>query len=263
MKQLRSPIMVASGPWGVEGAKHVGAVVTKTLTLNPCKGNPEPWIFEQGDVYLNRVGLANPGLVEALTELDRNRPDHHVVVSVFIPDPDEALGVARILERGPHRNIELNVSCPNTHLAPSSNEMYDIIRVLQVIPDLHVSVKLPTQRPVDWAQVAQAAGAESVVACNSHPSLLPRDGDLIDGGLSGPGILPLSLHLAHTVVEAVHIPVIGCGGVTSLEAARAYLRVGCSAVQVGSAHLSDPEAASKIARALPGPVIPRLLRPYI
>ena len=265
--------MTASGTFGyaqefedLVAFDKLGAVVTKTVTLEPRAGNPPPRIAETPCGMLNSIGLANVG-VEAFVR--EKLPflsglETAVVVNVAGKTEEEFVEIVERLEpEAGFDAFELNFSCPNVKeggLAFSSDPEVTR-RVTRVVRDRTrrcLIVKL-TPNVTDIATVAQAAedgGADAVSAINTLVGMAvdvrTRKPKLatVTGGLSGPAIRPVGVARVWQIARRVSVPVVGIGGVTSAEDALEYLIAGATAVQVGTATFIDPTTAERVVAGL-------------
>jgi dihydroorotate dehydrogenase (NAD+) catalytic subunit len=262
---LPNPVGLASGTAGygfeleqLVAIDRLGALYTKGTTVAPRGGNPPPRIAETGGGMLNSIGLQNPGIdVVARDYAPRWRGwTIPVIVNLAGGSIDEYMHCAHALEPVPEvAGIELNISCPN--IAGGLDFGRDpvaaarLVGAVRAITERCVIVKL-SPNVTDIAAVARAvedAGADALSAVNTYigkkihrttgRSVLP----LGTGGLSGPAIQPLALAAVAAVCEAVHIPVIGVGGIIDAASARDFLTVGARAVQVGTATFVNPQTA--------------------
>ena len=270
---FKNPVFLASGICGygeeyssLVDAGALGGVVTKTITLLPRAGNPPPRIHEIPTGALNSIGLENVGLeayiAEKLPRLRDGRID--VIVSIAAEREAEFDEIAgRLSGLDGFKGVELNLSCPNINeeaLDHGRNPSFveKITRIVKNrIPDRAVLVKI-TPNVTDIGTVARAAeagGADGISAINT---VLGVDFDLQtgrpvffrgSGGYSGPGILPIALQKVWEVAKAVSIPVVGIGGIASVEDARKFFVAGASAVQVGTSFWQDPELPARIVSA--------------
>ncbi len=267
--KLKNPVIAASGTFGygeeysgIIPLSSLGGLVTKGLSLEPRKGNPPPRIAETPSGMLNAIGLENVGLKiflrEKLPFLRKVRCP--VLVNIFGGTADEYAEMARRLsEVETIAGLEVNISCPNLKaggvvFASEPKLVHQVVSKIRKATSSFVMVKLsPNVRDiVAIALAAEEAGADAVSLINTLTSLAidwrtrtPLLGN-ITGGLSGPAIKPIGLRMVWQVAQAVHIPVVGMGGIVSAEDALEYLIVGARAIQVGSAHFADPRAGLKI-----------------
>jgi dihydroorotate dehydrogenase (NAD+) catalytic subunit len=282
----KNPIFIASGICGyaeeyspLVPLESLGGVVTKTITIRPRKGNPPPRVHELPYGMLNSIGLENVGLdryvEEKLPQLEKRNVD--VIVSVAAETAEEFERVAdAFAPRSGYSGLELNLSCPNVE-----NEALDLGRnpafvekitriVKDRIPDRSLWVKI-TPNLTDIATVARAAEAGGADAISAINTLVGLDFDLATGrpifarvsaGYSGPGILPIALQKVWECAHAVSIPIVGIGGVTSIEDARKMFLAGATAIQIGTALYADPQLPMRIIDALranPGWITARAL----
>ena len=274
--RFANPVLLAAGTCGfgeplveVMSPGAVGGLVTKSVTVEPRRGNPAPRVAEYAGGMLNSVGLANPG-VEVVRDgklpwMRENLEGLPVFVSVAGARSAEYARVVDALdgEEG-FLGFELNLSCPNdSHLGgkpfcldPGAlREVLDLVRPRTGRPLL---VKLAPNDPDIGATAALAAthGADGITAVNTLPGFLPGAGSAGAalgagrGGTSGPGLLPVGVAAVREIADAVEVPVIGVGGILTGSDARAYLGVGASLVQVGTASFADPRCAARVAREL-------------
>jgi dihydroorotate dehydrogenase (NAD+) catalytic subunit len=260
---LAGPVLVASGcggtgrelaPYG--DLTRLGAFVTRTLTLDPRDGGPAPRVVETDAGFARAAGLANPGLERFLTsELPwLAQQGIRTFVSVAAGSPAEYAELARRLGQAPGvSGIEVNLAAePETF---DAREPFQAARAVaavraEVPRGVLVLAKLGPDpvRLVEVARTVAEAGADAVVLVNAAPALLP---DGREGWLSGPAIRPLARRAVHDVHTALpDLPLVGVGGIASTADARAFLAAGATAVQVGSALLSDPTVALRIAAEL-------------
>jgi dihydroorotate dehydrogenase (NAD+) catalytic subunit len=216
---------------------------------------------------LNAIGLANVGVEAFLDEkLPALRGRRTVVIAnVFGETRDEYVAVSRRLNgaRGVHA-IELNLSCPNTEKGGMPFGVSPILTrevvaaVRRAAPDLPLIVKL-TPNITDVAEAARAArdgGADILSLVNTFLGMAIDLGarrpilDNVVGGLSGPAIKPLAIYMVHRVYREVALPIIGMGGIATTEDALEFMVVGSTAVQVGTANFTEPEAPARIARGM-------------
>jgi len=270
---FKNPVFLASGicGYGEEYAalipqEELGGIVTKTITPLPRAGNPPPRIHELPTGALNSIGLENVGLAAYVREkLPRLRQMNiSAVVSITAETVAEFGSMAGALaEQEGYRGIELNLSCPNVeggldHGRNPAQVEKITSAVKKRIPNKSLWVKItPNLTDVGVvARAAEAGGADGVSAINT---LIGADFDLQTGrpvfarvgaGYSGPGILPVALHKVWDIHRSVSIPVIGIGGISSVNDARKFFMAGAAAVQVGTAMYSDPELPMRIVREL-------------
>jgi dihydroorotate dehydrogenase (NAD+) catalytic subunit len=271
---LRNPVMVASGTFGyaremaglVDFTK-LGAVIPKTVTAQPRIGNPPPRTVETPCGMLNAIGLDNDGIDHFIS--------HHlpylqtlptgVIANIAGKTADEFREMAAKLV--PHAAwiaaLELNLSCPNvaggTDFATDPAVTRRIVRDCRDVCPLPIVAKL-TPNVTDVVAIAKAAadgGADAVSAVNTFVGIAidwrrkrPVLGN-VTGGLSGPAIKPLALRIVWQIAKAKAVPVIGIGGIATVDDVMEFLVAGASAVQLGTVNFYDPTAAVRIVDALP------------
>jgi dihydroorotate dehydrogenase (NAD+) catalytic subunit len=247
--------MLASGILGVTMpvmARMVeagaGAVVSKSISLEPREGYTNPTIVGVEGGYVNAIGLANPGIEAFLEELEAFPQDLPLVVNIVATSPQEFRALAERLKGPKVKGIELNLSCP--HVKGTGIEVGDdpelvaeIVREVKAAADKPVYPKLsghiPRLTEVAWAAVD--AGADGIVAINTLRAMAidiwaekPVLSNRI-GGLSGAALKPVAVRCVYELYEAVDVPIIGVGGIAGWEDAVEFFLAGASAVQIGSA----------------------------
>jgi dihydroorotate dehydrogenase (NAD+) catalytic subunit len=270
---FQNPVFLASGICGygeeyssLVDASTLGGVVTKTITPRPRAGNPPPRIHEIPTGALNSIGLENVGLEAYISDkLPRLRDRGvDVIVSIAAEREEEFDEVARKLSGlDGFKGVEVNLSCPNIDeeaLDHGRNPSFveKITRIVKNrLKDRAVLVKI-TPNVTDIgivARAAEAGGADGISAINT---VLGVDFDLAtgrpvffrgSGGYSGPGILPIALQKVWEAAKAVSIPVVGIGGISSVDDARKFFVAGASAVQIGTCFWQDPELPARIVSA--------------
>lgn len=271
---FQNPVFLASGPAGYgteyEGLidlDRLGGVVTKTITLEPRQGNPGRRLCETPSGLLNSVGLENVGSKRFFAEKISPLIDAGVkpVVSIGAEDWDQ---YRRLLEVTASVEavdvVELNLSCPNVErggmaIGTDPDLVLEYVRhARDVLTGTVILAKL-TPNVVDitsLALAAEAAGADAITAINT---VIGMEIDTVSGkpifarvraGLSGPAIRPIALEAVWRIVSVVDLPVIGVGGISSVEDARQFFMAGASAVQVGTAIFYDPALPGRIVEAL-------------
>ena len=267
--RLSNPILAASGTfgYGVEFAhlldlNRLGGFVVKGLSLEPMGGAPAPRLCETASGMLNAVGLQNIGVrafvAEKLPTLRQYRTA--VVANVFGSTVEEYAAVIRILDEAEGlAAYELNISCPNTahggiQFGSDPRMVAEVVSAARQAARRPLWVKLsPNVTDIGLiARAAENAGADALTVANTYQAMSidihTRKSRLgrATGGLSGPAIKPITLRLAYEAKRAVRIPIIGLGGVEKAEDALEYLIAGASAVQVGTANFSNPQACLSI-----------------
>ena len=263
---LDNPVMIASGTfgYGIEYSELIdiqklGAIVCKGTTLMPRKGNSQPRLVETESGLLNSVGLENMGVDAVIKDKAPVWANWRVPVIVNVAGETigEYISVAAKLGDTPGvSGIELNISCPNIstggiEFGVTPKLAAEATAAVKAATNLQVIVKL-SPNVADIREIAVAvegAGADAIALINTLKGMAidikrgkPRLGNTT-GGLSGPAIKPVALYMVYEVAKVVHIPVIGCGGVCCAEDALEFIMAGASAVQVGTANLSNPHVA--------------------
>ncbi len=262
---LANPVMTASGTFGygteyshMFDIQKLGAIVCKGTSLEPREGNPQPRLAETACGLLNSIGLQNIG-VEALIKekapiwASWRLPVMVNIVGETIDDyarlAGELDGVAGI------SGIEVNIGCPNikaggAEFGAKPESAAEVTAAVKAATSLPVLVKL-TPNTSDIAEVAMAvaeADADAISLINTLKGIaidIARRRPLlgsITGGLSGPAIKPVALYMVYEVAGAVELPIIGCGGITTASDALEFIMAGASAIQVGTASLTNPRA---------------------
>ena len=263
---LANPVMTASGTfgYGIEyqdlfDIQRLGAIVCKGTTLEPWEGNPQPRIAETASGVLNSIGLQNIGVDALIAEKAPIWAGWRVPVIVNIAG-ETIDDYARVAERldgvAGISGLEVNVSCPNisaggAEFGANPDVAAAVTTAVKKATSLPVLVKL-TPNTGDIVAVAVAvvgAGADSISLINTLKGMAidirtrrPVLGNIY-GGLSGPAIKPVALHMVYRVAGAVDVPVIGCGGIITADDALEFIMAGASAIQVGTANLTSPRAA--------------------
>lgn len=267
--ELANPILAASGTfaYGVEFAhlvdlNRLGGFVTKGLSAKPMEGAPAPRLAETSGGMLNAVGLQNIGVrafvAEKLPALRAYRTA--VVANVFGSTVEEYVEVIRVLEDSDGvAAYELNISCPNTDEGGREFGV-DPALTAKLVGEARRAARRPlwvklSPLVTDIAQIAHAAedsGADALTVANTYPAMAiniqTRKSRLgrPSGGLSGPGIKPITVKLVHDTCQQVKIPVIGVGGIETANDVLEYLCVGAKAVQVGTAHFANPRISVEL-----------------
>jgi dihydroorotate dehydrogenase (NAD+) catalytic subunit len=266
--KLRGPVMAASGTFGygtevpLLERRALGGMVSKGIFLQAREGTPPPRIAETPSGMLNAIGLQGPGVEALIRDYAPKWAewDFPVFVNINGESAAEYGELAARLDGVPGvAGFEINISCPNVEQGGLyfGNDPHAASAVTEAVRKrtrLPVWVKL-TPMVTDIGVIAravEAAGADALCAINTFVGMSidlnaykPRL-SFGTGGLSGPAIRPLAVHLAHQAAHAVKIPVIGVGGITRAEDALEFLVAGCAAVQVGTATFVNPQAIAEV-----------------
>ena len=273
--ELENPVIPASGTFGygqefaeLYDINCLGTFSFKGTTREPRFGNPTPRIAETGGGMLNAVGLQNPGVDQVIAqELPRLRQVFRkpVMANVSGFSVEDYAQTCALLDREEQVGwLEVNISCPNVHgggmaFGASPEAAAQVTRAVKAVTKKPVYMKL-SPNVTDIAAVARAceeAGADGVSLINTLLGMrldLRRRKPLLangTGGLSGPAVFPVAVRMVYQVYEAVSIPIIGMGGVSSAEDVIEMMLAGASAVEVGAANLVNPFACRDIVRDLP------------
>lgn len=270
---LRNPVMTASGTfgYGLEYADLVdlgqlGGIIVKGTTLQPREGNPYPRMAETPQGMLNCVGLQNKGVdyfCEHIYPQVQSLPTQ-VIVNVSGNSPEDYAECARRINELEHiPAIELNISCPNVKhggmaFGTSPEGAASVVKAVRAVYDKTLIVKLsPNVTSItDIALAAEAEGADAVSLINTLMGMAidaekrKRVLSIGTGGLSGPCVKPVALRMVWQVARAVHIPVIGLGGISNAVDAVEFLLAGASAVEIGTANFVDPTISAQVAQGI-------------
>ncbi len=270
---LQNPILTASGTfgYGLEFAeradlRRLGGLVTKGLSLEPLAGNPPVRIAETRGGMLNSIGLQNIGVERFLNDVlpGLTGLPPKVIVNLFGYDQDDYVRLAERVD--PHPGVaavELNVSCPNVskggiEFGHHPEILCGLVRRVRSATGKAVIVKLSPNvtSPAALGQAASAGGADILSAVNTFVGMAIDTNtrrpvlSTVRGGLSGPAIKPLALRIVWDVAREVDLPVIGVGGVETVDDVLEFLLAGASAVQVGTALFRDPRTAERLVDGL-------------
>ena len=271
--RLQNPILVASGTFGyakemagaIDFAK-LGGIIPKTVTHQPRKGNAPPRTVETPSGMLNAIGLDNDGIDHFIAHhlpYLRTLPTA-IIANIAGETADGFIDMAaKIGKEAGLAALELNLSCPNVSggldFATEPKATKQIVAEVRKVCPLPIIAKL-TPNVTDIVPIAQAAadgGADAVSLINTFVGMAidwrkrkPILGN-VTGGLSGPAIKPLALRLVWRVARNVKVPVIGVGGIRSIDDVMEFLVAGASAVQIGTANFFDPTVSVRIVEQLP------------
>ncbi|MGD1047756.1 MAG: dihydroorotate dehydrogenase [Candidatus Krumholzibacteriaceae bacterium] len=277
---FENPVFLASGPagYGTEYAglielDRIGAVVTKTITYEPREGNRGRRLWETSAGLLNSIGLENVGARAFFADklpalLDAGATP---VVSLGAEDWDDYMRLLDVAAGSKAEAFELNLSCPNVERGgmvvgtnPELLAAY-VRRARETLAGRVVLAKLtPNVSDIEvLAAAAEQEGADGITAINTVvgadlcPGLEEPVFRRVKAGLSGPAILPVALDAVWRISRAVRIPVLGAGGIHTVEDALKFFASGASAVQIGTAIFYDPDLPGRIVEALARRGIPR------
>ncbi len=272
---LDNPVIPASGTFGFgyEFAQWydincLGAISVKGTTQEPRFGNPAPRIAETPGGMLNAVGLQNPGIDKVVAEeLPKLREVYHkpIIANISGFSLEEYVACCAKADASPLTDlIEVNVSCPNVQhgglsFGTDPDMVYQVTQAVKAVCKKPVYMKL-TPNVTDIASIAkacEAGGADGISLINTLLGMrldLKRRAPILantTGGLSGPAVFPVAVRMVWQVYEAVKLPIIGMGGVSSAQDVLELMLAGATAVQVGAANLVNPYACKEIIEALP------------
>lgn len=274
-KTFKNPIIPASGTFGfgyefsdLYDINILGSISIKGTTLEPRYGNKLPRIAECPNGLINAIGLQNPGVEKVVTEelvkLDKVYNDQIIANVGGHSVYEYTETVKRFNDSNKVFAIELNISCPNVTgggmaFGVDPETAHNLVKEVKKVSKKPIIVKLSPNvtNIVEMAKAVESAGADAISLINT---LVGMRFDLktgkpiianIKGGYSGPGIYPVALRMIYEVHQAVNIPLIGMGGVSSAYDVIEMMYAGASLVMVGSQNLVDPYACQKIINDLP------------
>ncbi len=270
--ELKNPVMTASGTFG-SGQEYsefvdlnrLGAVVTKGVANVPWPGNPTPRIAETSSGMLNAIGLQNPG-IDVFCERDipfLKKYDTKIIVNVCGHSTEEYLEVVERLADEPVDLLEINISCPNVKeggIAFGQNP--------KAVEAITKEVKKHAKQPIimklspnvtditETAKAAEAGGADVLSLINTLTGMkidIHRQAFALankTGGMSGPAVKPIAVRMVYQVANAVNVPIIGMGGISSAEDAIEFILAGASAVSIGTANFFHPTTTIEVVEGI-------------
>ena len=267
---LKNPIMTASGTFGYADefedfidVSRLGAVVTKAISLNPRPGNSWNRVIEVTSGMINSIGLENVGIEKFVSEklpvLRKKNIDF--VVNLAGSGMDEYAELARICEANKIDAVELNVSCPNVksgclEFGTDARTLGELVKSVRKVYNGSLIVKLTPNvtRIEDIALAAQENGADAVSAINTLKGLGMKlsfkNGkfyrEQVIGGFSGMAVKPVALGVVNRLKQVLEIPIIGLGGIASMQDVLEFFAVGADAVQIGTANFTTPDISVRI-----------------
>lgn len=260
--EFKNPVTVASGTFGsgmeyseLVDLNRLGAVTTKGVALTPWTGNDTIRVTEVYGGMLNAIGLQNPG-IDVFMERDipfLKKFDTKIIVNVCGKTVEEYVGVVEKLAEAPIDMLEINVSCPNVKegaiaFGQDATALENITREIKKKAKQPVVMKLSPNvtRIADMAKAAEAAGADGISLINTITGMkidVNRRKFVLankTGGMSGPAIHPVAVRMVYECAQAVKIPIIGMGGISSANDALEMILAGATMVAVGAANFSNP-----------------------
>ncbi len=272
--ELKNPIMPASGCFGFGreysqfyDLSQLGAIMIKATTAEPRFGNPTPRVAETTSGMLNAIGLQNPGLEKVMnSELPwLSQYDVPIIANVAGSQVEDYVQVAQNISTAPNVTaLELNISCPNVKtggiafgtIPEVAKELTKKVKDVSSVP-VYVKLSPNVSNIVEMAKAVEAGGADGLTMINTlvgmrldlktaKPILANKT-----GGLSGPAIKPVAIRMIYEVSQHVSIPIIGMGGIETVEDVIEFFYAGASAVAVGTANFVDPFVCPTIINQLP------------
>ncbi|WP_080872627.1 dihydroorotate dehydrogenase [Oceanobacillus timonensis] len=261
--KIANPVMPASGAFG-EGMDKIidfnqlGALIPKSITKYPQRGNRNPRACETNGGMINSIGIQSKGINYYLEEIIPyyNQYSAPLISSISAESIDEFIEMSSIISSVQNvAALELNISCPNLKnngqaFGMSDNNTFELVHQVREVTEKPIIVKL-TPNVTDIQSIALAAenaGANALVVANTPLAMAidihtrrPKIGNIM-GGLSGPAIKPIIIRQIYQVSKVSRLPIIGCGGVMTSDDAIEMMLAGASAVQVGTANFISPTA---------------------
>jgi dihydroorotate dehydrogenase (NAD+) catalytic subunit len=270
--RLKNPTLLASGIMDEDAGSiqrmidcGAGAIVTKSIGMQPREGNANPTILELEFGLLNAMGLPNPGIDQYGNEMKQlEKSKTPIIGSIYAADAQEFVILASKMKQYGAVGVELNVSCP--HVKRYGLEVgCDTILLQTIVSSIKQKVRIPVfvklspniVNIVEIAQAAEKGKADAIVAINTvkgmkidlettHPILANKT-----GGYSGKAIKPIGIRCVYDIAQSISIPVIGVGGITTGEDAIEYFMAGASAVQMGSAvYYRGPDVFKQVCKEI-------------
>lgn len=258
----KNPVTVASGTFG-SGAEYsefvdlskLGAVTTKGVANVPWEGNPTPRVAETCGGMMNAIGLQNPG-IDVFVKRDipyLKEQNATIIVNVCGRSQEDYVEVVERLGEEPVDMLEINVSCPNVKeggiaFGQNPDALYEITKAVKAKAKQPIIMKLsPNVTSIaEMAKAAEAGGADAVSLINTLTGMkidVERQTFVLankTGGVSGPAVKPIAVRMVYEVANAVKIPIIGMGGISTAADALEFIMAGATAVSVGTANFHNP-----------------------
>lgn len=260
--KLKSPLLTASGTFGygdelvdLIDITKIGAIVTKTITLEERLGNPQPRIAEVSSGMLNTIGLQNVGVKKFIETKLENILKLKVPIIVSVAGAcvsDYARTVMELNKFSKISAIELNLSCPNlkkTIISQDTELLSNIIKSVKNVTKFPIIAKLSPQVQdiANLSLIAQNCGADAVTLTNTFPAMAidintfkPKL-STVKGGMSGPCVKPMALRCVFDAYQKVSIPIIGCGGISNSDDVIEFMLAGATCVSIGTQVLVEPK----------------------
>lgn len=255
--RLKNPLMNSAGILGLTAYSlkrladaGVGAVVTKSYGLKPRAGYANPTVVQVEGGLLNSMGLPNPGVKAAASELEKaaTLTDTPLIASIFGFRPEDFEAVAKQLNSLKVAAFEVNISCPHVRevgveIGQRREALAEVVKRVRRVTGKPLIVKLSPNvaQITEMAKVAQDSGADAVTAINTVRAMaidIETETPILAGvfgGLSGPAVKPIAVRCVYELYREVKIPIIGCGGINTWEDAVEFMVAGASFLQVGTA----------------------------
>lgn len=272
--ELQNPVLTASGTYGygeefadLTDVNALGGIIVKGTTLAPRQGNPSPRMVETPSGMLNAVGLQNKGVdyfVGHIYPRIIDEFDTEIIVNVAGSTVEDYVGVCeKLAPLDRIRAIEVNISCPNVKqggmgFGTTCDGASEVTKAVRRIWPKTLIMKLTPNvtSVVDIAKAVEAEGADSISLINTlmgmaidvehrRPYL-----STVTGGLSGPAVRPVAVRMVWQVANAVHVPVIGLGGIMNTRDALEFIMAGATAIEVGTANFINPNVCAEIVAGL-------------
>lgn len=267
---FKSPVFTASGTYGYADeyddfldVSEIGAIVTKAISLKPREGNKHTRIIETEAGMINSIGLENLGIEGFLEKKLPVLKDKNIdfIMNIAGSSMEEYVELGEICSQNNINAIELNVSCPNVksgclEFGVSPESLYELVSGVREKYKGFLIVKLtPNVTSIeDLALASERAGADCISAINTLKGLEVKfelvNGNFrktkVQGGYSGVGIQPVALSMVNRIRQAVDLPIIGMGGIYTLEDMLKFFAVGADAIQLGTANFTYPDIAKRL-----------------
>lgn len=271
---LKNPIIPASGCFGfgesfskMYDIGMLGAIMAKAVTLNERVGNDTPRVAETTSGMLNAIGLKNPGLEVVMNEKYPYLAqfDVPIIANIAGATEEEYVTVAKRVCMAPNvKAIELNISCPNVKeggvafgVNPEiAKRLTEKVKAVSSVP-VYVKLSPNVSDITEIARAVEAGGADGITMINTITGMridIKKKRPILankTGGLSGPAIKPIAIRMVYEVSRAVKIPIIGMGGISTVDDVIEMFLAGASAVGIGTANLHNPYACKELIEALP------------
>lgn len=272
--QLKNPILTASGTYGYNNefdefmdVSQLGAIITKAITLLPRNGNNNSRIAETKAGMINSIGLENVGIEKFISEKLPVLKEKNInyIMNLAGSEPIEYVKLAKICEDNEIKAVELNVSCPNVksgcmEIGVDEKALYSLVSEIREVYSGFLAVKLTPNitRIENTGTAAEKAGADALCAINTLKGTsikLQKTNEgfkktVLTGGYSGVGIKPAALNAVMRLAQVVNIPIIGIGGIETLEDVLEFFAAGAAAVQIGTANFTHPDIAGRLVSEL-------------